>query len=75
VKRDTENSLRMLSPTGTIVWDDYGSNPGVYELVNEVATTLDRPVYHVFGTRMAIYSRQDFVRRLPFDNHASLPTV
>jgi hypothetical protein len=75
VKSDTENALRMLSPAGTIAWDDYGSNPGVYELVNEVAETLDRPVYHVFGTRMAIHSRQDFVVRLPFDDHVSLPTV
>lgn len=75
VKADTANALRMLSPTGMIVWDDYGSNPGVYQLVNEVAATLDRPVYHVYGTRMAVYSRQDFVHRLPYDDHASLPTV
>jgi len=75
VRRDTDNALRMLSPTGTIAWDDYGSNPGVYRLVNELAPSLDRPVYHVFGTRMAIYSRQDFVVRRPFDDHGSLPTV
>jgi hypothetical protein len=73
VAGDTANALRMLSATGTIVWDDYGSNPGVYELVNELAPTLDKPVYHVFATRMAIYSRQDFVVRRPFDDHASLP--
>jgi len=73
VKSDTENALKVLSPTGTIVWDDYGSHPGVYQLVNEVAPTLDAPVYHVFGSRMAIYSRQDFVVRRPFDSHASLP--
>lgn len=73
VKSDTANALELLSPTGTIVWDDYGSHPGVYQLVTELAPTLDRPVYHVFGTRMAIYSRQDFVVRRPFDDHASLP--
>jgi len=27
----------------------------------------------LFGTRMAIYSRTDFVERRPFDHHASLP--
>ena len=73
VKSDTENALELLSPTGTIVWDDYGSHPGVYELVTALAATLDKPVYHVFGSRMAIYSRQDFVVRRPFDDHASLP--
>lgn len=75
VRTDTENALRMLSPKGTIAWDDYGSNPGVYRLVNEIAPSLDRPVYHIFGTRMAIYSRQDFVVRRPYDDHASLPTI
>ena len=73
VKSDTARALQVLSPTGTIVWDDYGSHPGVYEFVTELAPTLDKPVYHVFGTRMAIYSRQDFVVRRPFDSHASLP--
>ncbi len=75
VRSDTRNAFELLSARGTIVWDDYGSNPGVLKLVTELAPTFDRPVYHVFGTRMAIYSRQDFVRRLPFDDHASLPTV
>ncbi|MCW3041715.1 MAG: class SAM-dependent methyltransferase [Solirubrobacterales bacterium] len=75
VHSDTARALEMLSPGGMIVWDDYGSNPGVYAVVNELAPTLDRPVYHVFGTRMAIYSRTDFVVRRPFDDHASLPTV
>lgn len=72
VKRDTESALAILSDGGTIAWDDYTNNPGVWRLVNEVAATLDRPVYHVFGTRIAIYSRQDFVQRLPFDSSASV---
>jgi len=75
VRSDTDNALRMLSPTGTIAWDDYGSNPGVYRLVNELAPSLDRPIHHIFGTRMAIYSNCDFVVRRPFDHHGSLPTV
>lgn len=75
VRSDTARALEMLTPRGIIVWDDYGSNPGVYQVVNELAPTLDRPVYHVFGTRMAFYSRADVVVRKPFDDHASLPTV
>lgn len=73
VRSDTARALDMLSESGTIVWDDYGSNPGVYELVNEIAPTLGGAVYHVFGSRMALFSRRDFVVRLPFDDHASLP--
>ena len=49
--------------------------PGVYERVNELAATLDRTVYHLFGTRMAVYSKQDFVARVPPDNFASMPSV
>lgn len=68
VKSDTANALRMLSPTGTIAWDDYTTGPGVYEYVLELAPELDRPVYHLMDTRMAIYSRADFVRRSAPDN-------
>ena len=75
VRSDTENALRMLSPTGTIAWDDYTTGPGVYEYVNEVAARLDRPVYHLLGTRMALFSRQDFVVRIPPDDFGSVPSV
>ena len=63
VKSDTANALRMLSPSGTIAWDDYATGPGVYEALIELAPTLDRPIYHLLDTRMAIYSRQQFVVR------------
>lgn len=75
VRSDSANALRMLSPTGTIVWDDYTTGTGVYEHVVELARSLDRPVYHVYGTRIAIYSRQDFVSRVPPDDYGSLPSV
>ncbi|HEV2815305.1 MAG TPA: class I SAM-dependent methyltransferase [Solirubrobacteraceae bacterium] len=75
VSSDTERALAMLSPRGTIAWDDYTINPGVYACVNEVARTLDRPVYHLFGTRMALYSRQDFVVRIPPDDFSSTPSL
>ena len=68
VKNDTQWVLQMLSPDGTIVWDDYVTSPGVYEYLNELAPSLDRPLYHLLGTRMAIYSRQDFVRQRQPDN-------
>jgi predicted O-methyltransferase YrrM len=75
VRSDTLNALRMLSPTGTIVWDDYATAPGIYEYVIELAPSLERPVFHVLGTRMAVYSRQSFVERLPFDDYSSRPAV
>jgi Methyltransferase domain len=75
VKSDSFNAMRMLSPTGTIAWDDYTTGAGVYAHIVELAASLDRPIYHVFGTRMAIFSRQDFVRRLPPSNIASIPAV
>ncbi len=75
VKSDSANALRLLSPTGTIAWDDYTTGTGVYEHILEIAASSDRPIYHVFGTRMALYSRQDFVRRLPPNDFASVPAV
>ena len=33
------------------------------------------PLFHVYGTRMVIYSRQELVHRLPADNYASMPSV
>lgn len=75
VVADSAKALELLTPGGMIVWDDYGSNPGVYQAVNELAPALDRPVHHVFGTRMAIYGRTEYVVRQPYDSHASLPTV
>jgi predicted O-methyltransferase YrrM len=68
VKSDTAQALRLLSPHGTIAWDDYTTGPGVYEALVELAPTLDRPIYHLIDTRMAIYSRRDFVTRVAPDN-------
>jgi predicted O-methyltransferase YrrM len=61
VRADTEAALGMLSPTGTIVWDDYTYYPGIYAYLNELAPTLDRPTYHLLGTRLAVYSRRDLL--------------
>lgn len=61
VKSDTEAALGMLSETGTIAWDDYTHYPGIYAYLHELAPTLDRPIYHVLSTRLALYSRRDVV--------------
>jgi predicted O-methyltransferase YrrM len=61
VKADTEAALAMLSPTGTIVWDDYTYYPGIYAYLNELAPTLGRPIYHLLGTRLAVHTRGDLL--------------
>jgi predicted O-methyltransferase YrrM len=63
VASDTRAALSLLAPRGTIVWDDYATSPGVYQYLTENASDFERPLHHVVGTRMAIYSRQDFVSR------------
>jgi predicted O-methyltransferase YrrM len=57
VRSDTEAALRLLSPQGTIVWDDYTYYPGIYAYLNQLSPQLDNPILHVRGTRFAIYSR------------------
>jgi predicted O-methyltransferase YrrM len=59
VRSDTEAALTMLSETGTIVWDDYTHYAGIHAYLNELAPSLDRPIYHLLGTRLALYSRAD----------------
>ena len=62
VRSDTESALKMLSSTGTIVWDDYTYYPGIYAYLNELSSTLDRPIVHLLGTRFALYSRRDLIK-------------
>jgi predicted O-methyltransferase YrrM len=59
VRSDTQAAFAMLSERGTIVWDDYLYYPGIYRVVTELARKLDPPVFHIVGTRLAIYSRVD----------------
>jgi predicted O-methyltransferase YrrM len=61
VKSDTEAALGMLSPSGTIVWDDYTHYSGIWAYLDDLASALDRPVFHLLGTRLAVYSRRDLV--------------
>jgi predicted O-methyltransferase YrrM len=61
VSNDTRRALELLGPGGTIAWDDYPAVPGVYRRLNELAPALDRALYHVYGTRLVLYSRVDLV--------------
>jgi len=57
VRSDTEAALDMLSDLGSIMWDDYTHYSGVYAYLNELAPKLDSPIFHILGTRLALYSR------------------
>ena len=67
VKSDTEAALRMLSPTGTILWHDYPTYPGIYAYLNELGHRQNLNIVHPLHTGLAIYSRRpDFL--LPASN-------
>ena len=56
VLKDTQNALKMVSPDGVVVWDDYaGYAPGVVKTVNEFSKKLD--LIHIKGTSLVIYFR------------------
>jgi hypothetical protein len=58
---DSDAAFGMLSELGSIVWYGYSYQPAVYGFLNRLAPLLDRPIYHLLGTRLAIYSRWDIV--------------
>lgn len=54
---DTRKALKMLSPRGTIIWDDCSiSYPGVVRALNKFGATI--PIYRIAETRLALYTRQ-----------------
>lgn len=61
VRSDTETAFGLLSELGAIVWDGYASDPGLYAYLNEIAPSLDRPIFHIAGTALALYSRWEIV--------------
>lgn len=65
VQNDTEAALGMLAAHGTVVWDDYPHFPGIHAYLNDLAPDLDRPIIHLFDTRLAIYSRHPKLASLP----------
>lgn len=56
VKNDTERAREILADGGTLVWDDYPAIPGVYTYLNEIASTMTTPLYHIYGTRLVFSS-------------------
>jgi len=54
VRNDTDKSLKVLAPGGTIVWHDYTQDwPDVFNFLNELAESL--PLKHIFGTNLVVY--------------------
>lgn len=58
---DADAAFGMLSELGSIIWYGYSYQPAVYGFLNKLAPALDRPIYHLLGTRLALYSRWDIV--------------
>jgi hypothetical protein len=58
---DSDAAFGMLSELGSIIWYGYSYQPAVYAFLNKLAPVLDRPIYHLLGTRLALYSRWDIV--------------
>lgn len=55
VKSDTELALKVLSPKGLIIWDDYKpSDPGVFKYLNELNQELE--LFQVEDTSFVVYN-------------------
>jgi len=61
LREDADAAFGMLSELGSIIWYGYSHQPAVYAFLNTLAPFLDRPIYHLVGTRLALYSRWDIV--------------
>lgn len=59
LRADTDAAFGLLSELGCIVWDGYSGDTCVYAQLNALARTVDRPIFHIRGTRLAVYSRWD----------------
>jgi hypothetical protein len=56
VMSDTRKALEMLSPRGTIVWDDCATvHPGVAQALDKIGARL--PIARIANTRFAVYTR------------------
>lgn len=54
-KSDSENALKMVSPNGVILWDNFNDilNPDVTRYLAELADRL--PLFHLRGTPLVVY--------------------
>src|SRR5262249_24931022 len=52
---DSENALKMVSPNGLVLWDNYDDvvNPYVTKYLAELADRL--PLFHLRGTPLVVY--------------------
>jgi predicted O-methyltransferase YrrM len=56
VRNDSQKGLEMLSPRGTIIWDDCSVEfPGVVRALDELGASV--PIFRILGTRFAVHSR------------------
>lgn len=56
VTPDSENALRMMSPHGTVVWDDYDEGwPSVFQSVDAVARRHGLSLLRIQQTGIAVY--------------------
>jgi predicted O-methyltransferase YrrM len=64
IKADTETALKILSPNGVIVWDDYTwFIDGVRKYLTELRQTL--PLYRIAGSQLVIYHRKPMPDTVP----------
>ncbi len=61
IRQETDAAFSLLSELGTIVWGNYTHSAAAYAYLNALAPALDRPVFHLLGTRIALYSRWHIV--------------
>ena len=54
-KSDSENALKMVSPNGVIMWDNFHDilNPDVTKFLTQLADQL--PLFHLRGTPLVVY--------------------
>jgi hypothetical protein len=58
IKADTETALKIISPKGVIVWDDYAwFVAGVSKYLTELRNSL--PLYRIAGSQLVICRIQD----------------
>ena len=56
VLRDSQNALKMMSPDGIVIWQDYSSYaPGVVQALNELSNVVS--LVHIAKTSLVIHRR------------------
>ena len=75
VTPDTENALRMVSPGGLVVWDDYVGWPSVFRAVDDAAQKRGLALVQIAQTGLAVYdSTRSFADYGAATANSGLPT-